>query len=241
VQYGKERIMRIRNWGPRLSLSLAIATALLAGMASPTPAQVVVLDNINTTGLDPNNAIAGTQAAIGFVAGTTMELQSVTVRVLRFGTVEAGVNLGLYTGNANDPPLMGSPLQIGATQALSSSTSEPRLLTFSPTSTFNLIAGQTYWLTLTAAYGNFAWYENGVQPPTTALGYTLVSGNPNRRLSASGWFTGTGGQNNKDFEFRLTATPEPSTWLMGGVVVACGGFAGWRRCCRLSLKNRHRS
>jgi len=224
-----------------LSEFLASLLVMLAVCLSPAPAQgdFVLLSDLAASGnktatLSTSGTTSGAAGfTMGSGVGTSVNLTSFTARLGNWtGNASVSVQLMASTVNGTTGLPNGSVLQ---TLTSSTTLSGPGLgsytdFTFAANGTFTLAANTTYWLVINLLSGspNIVWRAD--QPPTT---FSSNAGTQYAQSATrnSGIWTGF----SDNLIFSVSGTPEPATWLTGGLIALCGtivAIRGRRRATR---------
>jgi hypothetical protein len=210
-----------KNLGP-IVLGLL---GFLAMTVAPARADVVWLDN---TGVNNSKnqtlTLAGTsRVAVGFGMNGSFSLTSAKW-VLGNPVGNPTITVSLYnsSGNTNTSvpttPIAGTTL---TNPTISGSAFQA--YTFNAPTPINLVSGTAYWLVIQITGGtsiDVGGQENH-NPVSNGIANYLDSANYN------GLWTNLGSK--PDYGFSISGTPEPATWLTGGLVAACTGLVALRK------------
>jgi hypothetical protein len=228
-----------------LHVCLTAVLGLTTLVFNAADAGVVLLDNTNV-GTSPLAAKNGlTTRPNRYFAYSFSTTVNYTLETLAIGAFSADGNpdartgtVSLYSSSGGLPT--GTPL--AQTSAAITALGSPQYFSFSLPSSFAITAGNTYAVSFTVdgdpTDNNFRWSETDTEAiPTGSNGVSFVrsldAGTSSRYAAennGSTWTASLGG-NRPTMLLEAAAVPEPSTWLLTGIAIACG--LGERRLRRV--------
>lgn len=206
--------------------ALAPALALVAALAAPAAADVVLSDNLGNTNAGVETAVGSSWLASSFGAGPTDSTLS-SVTLLLNETAAGTAEVDLYSDGGLVP---GSPLgRLAQTGAVSSTGLAAATFT---SGSIALTAGSTYWVVLKATSGQFDW---GWTADDTGAGAGFQDTWGGSDDAGASWysFDSSPTQMTVAATFGVAAVPEPGTTGL----LATGLLATAAR--RLARRRRH--
>lgn len=179
----------------------------------------VVISNLGETHHLDATVDDHTSIAESFLAGTTVELNSVTILVTDTVYVaSAGLALSIHADNAGSP----------AASSLADLTLHPgssgSLLLYDAPGNVTLSTGVTYWVVATASAPLVNWNATSSANETGTSGWAIGDSHKERSFSGAWGLV----SDSMFLSVDATAVPEPASvaWVSG---LGLLGFAGWRR------------
>ncbi len=226
-----------------LHVCLTAVLGLTTLVFNAADAGVVLLDNTNV-GTSPLAATNGlTTRPNRYFAYSFSTTVNYTLETLAIGAFSADGNpdartgtVSLYSSSGGLPT--GTPL--AQTSAAITALGTPQYFSFSLPSSFAITAGNTYAVSFTVdgdpTDNNFRWSETDTEAiPTGSNGVSFVPSASSpiayAALNNNGTWEVTSGGNRPTMLLEAAAVPEPSTWLLTGIAIACG--LGERRLRRV--------
>lgn len=189
-----------------------LACSVTAFSTASQSMAVDLVDNTldSTAALSVENApLDGTRRGYAFTVGSSpISLDTVTFGLWALSSGTAPVSIQLYAGSGAS----GSPVQTSSPTTVNLGSVSPQYYNFNVSWTLN--PNTTY--SIMASYTT----TGGAQPP-----YVAKTGSPlltDSLVTGVGFFDGTTPTNvNYAVRFQGTVVPEPSTYVLGGIAMAC--------------------
>jgi hypothetical protein len=193
-----------------------LSLIVFLGILSALHAQIVLVDNTGTASNGTSGVTSGTWQAAQF----TTDNQAYTLDSVAFllSTSSAGsITAKIYSSDGSNSPIT----ELGTLTLAGSVTGTLSNVSFTAGSTINLAANTSYWVSLEASSGTYAWSwpDSGTGASHTGPG-TIENKFSSSFNSGASW---SGGSTSSPYQFQVNATavPEPSSYalLLGGVAL----------------------
>ncbi len=229
----------------RMAFSLFLAGAALVA-ASGTGRSQIVLD-VKPEAVPTLNNLTGVTVASRFTATANVSVNQIGAYLSAF--IGQNVTIGIAADTGTGTAVLGNPTRAPVNAFLASGVvavaNAPTALYTTAIPTLNLVSGTNYWFIVQGPAGAGTSYSattspglvtsNGATPVTNPLfsvpGQTLALNTLiiNGTLGASAPANWNLQSANSSVSYQLANVPEPSTFVLGGVLVGVGGLVGWKR------------